>query len=186
MVKEAAEVNKLVNKAKSGDSDAFGQLYDSFAQRIFRYIRLKVQNRQEAEDVLQEVFVKAYNGLAKLETRDLNFNAWLYRIASNSINDYFRKKYRTPEIIGMDENFDAPSKASVQNEVEVKSDMETLRAAFDLLAPLYKQVLELRFLQEFSLSEIAKILNKSNLSVRLLQYRALKKVKKILVGQHQG
>jgi RNA polymerase sigma-70 factor (ECF subfamily) len=72
---------------------------------------------------------------------------------------------------------------SVQKEVEVKSDMESLQKCLAQLPPLYKQVLELRYLQEFSLDEIAKILKKSNLSVRLLQYRALKKVKIILGGQ---
>lgn len=178
------ETNQLVRQAKNGDSEAFGRLYDSFAQRIFKYIRLKIQNRQEAEDILQDVFVKAYNGLGGLKLEDLNFNAWLYRIAGNTINDYFRKKYRTPDMVSIDETFDLPSKVSVQKEVEIKSDMETLQKAFTGLPPLYKQVLELRFLQEFSLGEIAKILNKSNLSVRLLQYRALKKVSVILKNSH--
>src|SRR6266404_1605419 len=162
------DINVLVVKAKQGDSEAFGQLYDNFAQRIFRYVRLKVQNRQEAEDVLQEVFIKAHRGLEKLQMENLNFSAWLYRIASNTINDFFRKKYRTPEILGIDENFDIASHVSVEKEITIKSDVEMVRGAFDQLPPLYKQVLELRFIQEFSLDEIAKVLGKSNLSVRLL------------------
>ncbi len=174
------EVNELVKQAKNGDSEAFGQLYDSFARRIFKYIRLKIQNRQEAEDVLQEVFVKAYRGLANLSLENLNFSAWLYRIAANTINDVFRKKYRTPDIMGMDENFDVASKESVHKDLEIKSDVEGLKLVFDQLPAQYKQILELRYVQEFSLTEISKILNKSNLSVRLLQHRALKKVKKIL------
>jgi RNA polymerase sigma-70 factor (ECF subfamily) len=175
------ETNELVDKAKNGDSEAFGLIYDSFAQRIFKFIRLKIQNRQEAEDVLQDVFVKAYRGLGSLKIKDLNFNAWLYKIASNTINDHFRKVYRTPDILAIDENFDlADNKPSLQKQLEVKSDMEGLQLTLNKLPPLYKQVLELRYLQEFSLAEIAKILNKSNLSVRLLQYRALKKIHIIL------
>jgi RNA polymerase sigma-70 factor (ECF subfamily) len=174
------ETNELVEKAKNGEEEAFGQLYDSFAQRIFKYIRLKVQNRQEAEDILQETFIKAYRGLSGLRPDDLNFNAWLYKIAGNTINDHFRKAYRTPDILSIDENFDLPSSQSLEKEIEVSSDMDNMRKTFAKLPPLYKQVLELRFLQEFSLDEIAKILNKSNLSVRLLQHRALKKVKIIL------
>lgn len=174
------EINKLVAKAKDGNSEAFGLIYDDFAQRIFRYIRIKVQNRPEAEDILQEVFVKAYKGLQGLTMEDLNFSAWLYRIASNTINDHFRKKYRTPEILGIDEHFDIASKISVQKEAELHSDAELVKLALKELPEQYQQVLELRFIQDFNLSEIAQILKKSNLSVRLLQHRALKKIKIIL------
>ena len=174
------ETNELVSLAKNGDSEAFGQIYELFAQRIFKYIRLKVQNREEAQDILQEVFIKAYRGLSALSLEDLKFSAWLYKIASNTINDHFRKKYRTPEISQIDENFDMPNGVSLQKEIELKSDVGIAKQAFVYLPPLYKQVLELRFIQDFSLNEVAAILKKSNLAIRLLQYRALKKVQIIL------
>jgi RNA polymerase sigma-70 factor (ECF subfamily) len=180
METETLNTNELIVKAQEGDTEAFGKLYEYYAQRIFKYVRLKIQDRQEAEDVLQEVFIKAYKGLSSLKLEDLNFNAWLYKVASNTINDRFRKKYRTPEILGIDDRFDISDGKSLEKEITLKSDMETAREAFQHLPPLYKQVLELRFLQDLSLDEVAKILNKSNLSVRLLQFRALKKVKLII------
>lgn len=85
--------------------------------------------------------------------------------------------------MGMDEQFDIAGTVSVEREILGQSDAETMQAAFAQLPPLYKQVLELRFLQEFSLSEVAKILDKSNLAVRLIQFRALKKVRLILKGK---
>lgn len=173
------DINELVKLAKNGEANAFGELYDLFANKIFKFIKLKIQNPEEAEDVLQEVFIKAYKGLGKLKLEDLNFNAWLYRVASNTINDKFRKKYRTPEIVNIDETFDIADKYSLQEEVQVKSDMESLQIVFNKLPELYKQVLELRFIEEMSLEEIAKILNKSNLSIRLIQFRALKKVREL-------
>jgi len=178
------ETNELVSKAKQGDEDAFGLLYDSFAKRIFRYICLKIQNREEAEDILQEVFVKAYKGLANLNLDDLNFSAWLYRVTSNTINDHFRKRYRTPEALALDENFDVSSSVSVYKEMEIKSELEGVKEAMDQLPLQYKQILELRFVQDFSINEIAQILKKNNLSVRLLQHRALKKIKMILHNRH--
>jgi len=178
------ETNELVRKAKSGDSEAFGQLYDQFAQRIFRYIRLKIQAREEAEDILQEVFTKAYKGLNSLSLEDLNFSAWLYRVTGNTINDHFRKRYRTPEITIIDENFDIASDLSVEKEAAINFDVETAKKAMAELPPLYKQVLELRFIQGFSPEEVGKIIKKSNLSVRLLQFRALKKVQIILKNNH--
>lgn len=180
------EINRLITKAREGDSEAFGQIYDSFAQKIFKYIRLKIQDRQEAEDILQEVFIKAYKGLGGLAMENLNFSAWLYKVAGNTINDHFRKKYRTPEIIGIDEKFDAPSKYSLQGEVTAKWDWDLARQAFNRLPPIYKQVLELRFVQEMSLNEVAEILNKNSLSVRLIQHRALKKVRIILNANDLG
>lgn len=186
MEQAGLDINQLVSKARQGDSQAFGQIYDNFAQRIFKYVRLKIQNRQEAEDVLQEVFVKAYQGLNSLSLENLNFSAWLYKVASNTINDYFRKKYRMPEVQAIDEHFDLSDGKSLEKEIVIQSDMETARQAFEHLPPLYKQVLELRFLQDMSLKEVARIFNKSNLSIRLVQYRALKRVRKILAGQHRS
>lgn len=177
---ETLQLNTLVTRAKAGDEAAFSEIYEQFSKKILKYIRLKIQNNQEAEDILQEVFIKAYNGMPKLSTEDLHFSAWLYRIASNTINDHFRKKYRTPEINLIDENFDLPSDVSLKKEMEIKSDWDSVRRAFGSLPTNYKQVLELRFLQDFSSDEVAKILHKSNLAVRLLQYRALKKVQNIL------
>ncbi len=174
------DINSLVNKAKNGDSEAFGRLYDSFAQRIFKYIRLKVQVREQAEDILQEVFIKAFKGLNGLSMEGLNFSAWLYKIAGNAINDYFRKKYRTPDITPIDENFDIADSFSLQEDLEIKSSAEEAHRAFNEISPLCRQVLELRYVQGLSLNEVAKILGKTNLAVRLLQFRGLRQVRVIL------
>lgn len=178
---ESIDINNLVKKAKQGDAEAFSQLYSTFAQRIFSYIRIKVQNRQEAEDVLQEVFVKAYRGLAGLkDLENLNFSAWLYAITGNTVNDYFRKKYRSPITVEISENFDAPHPDSVERDMMNRSDLEVMRRAFGKLPVQYREVLELRFVQELTLKEVCKILRKTNLAVRLLQFRALKKVREVL------
>ena len=174
------DINNLVARAKQGDQQAFGQIYDQFIKRIFKFVRLKIQDSQEAEDIVQEVFVKAYKGLAGLKIKDLNFSAWLYRVAGNTINDHFRKKYRTPDIIPIDETFDVADSYSLQEEAAIASDLEIVRAGLKKLPPQYREVLELRFVQDLTLDECAAALNKSNLSVRLAQFRALKKLKMIL------
>ena len=174
------DTNKLVEKAQQGDSEAFGQLYDLYAQRMFRYIRIKVQDREDAQDILQEVFIKAYKGLGSLVGRELNFSAWLYAVTSNTVNDYLRRKYRTPMTVTIDEDIDVPSTASPAAELDLQMGLDAARAAFQELPPLYRQVLELRYFQEFTLDEIAKILKKTNLAVRLVQFRALQRVRIIL------
>ncbi|MDE2311819.1 MAG: sigma-70 family RNA polymerase sigma factor [Patescibacteria group bacterium] len=174
------ELVDLVRRAQNGDEAAFGQIYDDFAPRIFRYVKLKIQHPPDAEDVLQEVFIKAYKGLGSLDMDKLNFSAWLYKVASNTINDHFRKKYRTPEVSVIDEKFDAPSDYSLEKDLMTKWDWDAAKAAFLQLPPLYRQVLELRFEQQFTIDEVAEIIGKSNLSIRLIQHRALKKIRFIL------
>lgn len=176
------DISELLSRARAGDQQAFAEIYDSFAQKIFKFISLKIQNRQEAEDVLQDVFIKAYKGLPSLNMARLNFSAWLYKVAGNTINDYFRSKYRKPEPLGIDENFDAADRRSLAKEISAKWDWQIVQTAFNELPVLYKQVLELRFIQNFSPEETARILGKTNLSIRLIQFRALKKLKLMLDG----
>jgi RNA polymerase sigma-70 factor (ECF subfamily) len=171
------EINKLAASAKNGSQEAFEQLYNCFSQRIFYQIRKKIQHRQDAEDVLQEIFIKSYKGLSSLRPGKIYFSAWLYKITNNTINDYLRKKYRRPEIISIDEGFDPPDNKSLYKEIMLKSDLETARENLDSLPAQHKQVLELRLFRQFSVEEAAAALNKSSLAIRMLQYRARKKLK---------
>lgn len=168
------QIYELALRAKNGDLNAFEQLYDSFAQRIYCHIKKKIQNKQDAEDVLQEVFIKGYKGLPFLRPGNLNFPAWLYKIASNTVNDHLRKKYRRPEIVAIDENFDVADQKSLYNEIVAKSDLETAKKQMDQLPARHKKIIELRFFRDLSVNEAASALNKSSLAVRMLQYRARK------------
>ncbi|MBU6447882.1 sigma-70 family RNA polymerase sigma factor [Patescibacteria group bacterium] len=173
------ELAEAVLKAKQGDSHAFGVIYDSFADKIFRYIKIKIQDPAQAEDILQEVFVKAWRGLPNLKTDGLNFSAWIYRIASNAINDHFRKVYRTPKMVDIEEvNIAMPY--SIEDRYQTDEEIEKMKKCFDLLPSQYKEVLELRYVRDFTTAEIAAITGKTNLAVRLIQHRALKKLKEIM------
>lgn len=173
------DISKLVEDAKQGNTAAFAEIYEIYADRIFRYIRLKVQDKAQAEDILQEVFVKAWKGLKNTREEKLNFNAWIYKIAANTINDFFRKFYRSPQTLELNESIDVASSAGADQAVTVKQDSESLKQALSALPSQYRQVLDLRYIQDFSISETAYILGKSNLAVRLLLHRALKQLKKI-------
>jgi RNA polymerase sigma-70 factor, ECF subfamily len=177
------ELSELLTKAKQGDSDAFGQIYDLFADRIFRYIKIKVKNQQQAEDILQDVFCKAWLGLPKLAMDNLNFSAWLYRVASNTINDYYRKLYRTPVMLEISENLVAAENLHYTNSIDF-NDLEIVKGALAQLPAQYRQVIELRFIQEFSIEETAQVLGKTKLAVRLAQHRALKKLQAVIKSDY--
>jgi RNA polymerase sigma-70 factor (ECF subfamily) len=178
--REAGETLALVAAAKTGSSEAFGQLYDYYAPRIFKFISFKVGTKEQAEDILQDTFLKAWRGLQTLRLEELNFSAWLYSIARNTVNDHYRKVYRQPPPLELDEALSVASGDSPAALALQESELEQVRKASAELPPHYQQVLELRFIQEFTVEETAKVIGKTALAVRLIQHRALKQLRSIL------
>ncbi len=174
------DIGNLIKKSQAGDTRAFAELYDLFSEKIFRYIKLKVQSQQPAEDILQETFIKTWRALPKFKVEGGNFSAWLYKIAGNAVNDYFRKLYRAPETLELNEHIDVADSRSFLEQVVLENDIESAKLSLAQLPSAYRQVLELRFIQDFTISEAAEILGKSNLAVRLAQHRALKQLRKII------
>lgn len=175
------ELEKLVQEAKRGNPEAFGQLYDCLAERLFRYIKLKVGGHQAtAEDLLQEVFVKSWQALSKFDETEGNFNAWMYCIATNAVRDHFRKVYRRPQTVELLDTTEVSSEDMPGEILTRQQEIERVKEALVDLPPQYQQVIELRFIQDFTVQETAEILGKNNLSVRVLQHRALKKLQQLI------
>lgn len=178
-------ITELVVKTKQGDQNAFSELYDLFADRIYRFIRLKVSETEQAEDILQEVFIKAWQGAKKIEVKDLNFSAWLYRVASNTVNDHYRKSYRRPQTVSIEEFFQVSSPENIEESTDIKFDSEAVRKVVSQLPSNYKQIIELRYFQMFNVDETAKILDRNSVTVRVLQHRAIAKLKRIFKNNEQ-
>lgn len=172
---------QLVLKAQQGDSEAFGLIYDAFAQKLYRYVTTKIGgNKEAAEDILQDTFIKAWNGLPKFQATDSNISAWLYRIATNTVNDYFRKKYRRPDTVELEEFHEIGVADSVPGRLSDAQDMELIRRALLDIPDQYRTILQLRFIEDLTLEETAKVLGKTNVGTRVLQYRALKKLQAVM------
>ena len=88
----------LVQRARQGDQEAFARLYEAHFDKIFRYVVLKIRNQAEAEDMTQQVFVKAYESIGSYQSQGVPFTAWLFRIAHNQMVDYVRKQSRKPTV----------------------------------------------------------------------------------------
>lgn len=173
------DIQELVEKAKQGDRESFAEIYDLFADKLFKYISIKIQDKIQAEDILQEVFVKAWKNLYTLRDEKLQFSAWMYRITSNTVSDYFRKIYREPEPVELTAVHDVAAAPEIsQDDDAVKREL--LLKATKKLPPQYQEVIELIFIQELSISQTARIFKKSNLAIRLMQHRALRSLKNIL------
>lgn len=176
---ELEDLNQLVKRAKAGDKDAFSLIYEEFAEKLWRFILLKVSDKRSAEEILQDVFIKIWQGLPNLKLAKLNFSAWVYKICANTVNDYYRKVYRRPEEVLLNYDILAETHENPVRDYEQLDSKEFVKKALSNLPTSFKQVLELRFLQEFSIKETAKIMSKSSTSVRVLQHRAFKKLSEI-------
>ncbi len=174
------EMATLVELAQGGDAEAFGKLYDVLVAPIYRYIYYRV-GRTDAEDLTEQVFLKSWEKLGQYHTKDGNpFSAWVFRIAHNLVVDHYRLKSKN-ETLELPEDFVSESHAdNPANLAEQKFNQSELKAAIRRLPESYQQVIVLKFINEFENTEIAKIIKKSEGAVRILQFRALARLKTIL------
>ena len=179
--KDLREVEKLIRLSQRGDAEAFGELYDKLVVLIYRYIYYRV-NHQDAEDLTELVFLKAWENRKKYKNKkEASFLAWLFRIAHNIVVDHYRTAAKTQtvelseEIADLNYSSDNPA-----DEVQLKFDQLKLARLIRKLPEIQQQVIVLKFVNDFSNAEIAKIIDKSVGAVRVIQYRALSRLKKLL------
>ena len=169
----------LLFKAKSfNDADAYGQIYDRYIQRIYRFIFFKVGNQADAEDISSEAFLKVWQYIKEGQPIK-NLNALLYSVARNLVIDYYRSQVKKREF---EEplSTDAKSAAGIAEAMDMKTDGGKILKALKSLKDEYNEVIVLRFFDELSTGETAKIIGKSQNNTRVLVHRALGALKKTL------
>lgn len=164
---------ELVERIQSGDAEAFQQLYEEQAPFIYRYIRARLGNDQDAEDLTAQVFVKAWRSFPSYEWQGKAVGAWLVRIAHNLVVDKYRKKREWSALLPWAHKAEERGFERVAHQDEIQRALPTLS---------YEQqvILHMRFLEGYSLTEIADFLEKTPNAVRVAQFRALKRLRKVL------
>jgi RNA polymerase sigma-70 factor (ECF subfamily) len=177
------ELPGLVESAQSGDVGAVSELYDRYAGVILRYLFARIYERELAQDLTQEVFIRVIKGIGQFTYYDeKSFLGWLYTIAGNVLNSYHRRrKVQSTPLEHQGEMVDLRS----QQDVHRICDRVALQQAIDQLTRDQKQVLTLRFFADMSNSEIAATLNRTEGSVKALQYRALQSLQQILAREDE-
>jgi RNA polymerase sigma-70 factor (ECF subfamily) len=172
---------QIVQRAINGDREAFTYIYDLHFDKIYRYIYVKVRSQSEAEDLTQDVFIKAYEGLKNYKWRDLPITAWLFKIAHNRVIDYIRKasKEKRADL----EEADAISAGDPVYMTEQNFEIYELKGALEKLPDAQREVATLRFISELSISEVALTLGKSEGTVKALQFNAIASLRKLLYGK---
>jgi RNA polymerase sigma-70 factor (ECF subfamily) len=171
---DESEEQWVVERAK-GDPEAFGELYDLHFDRIYAYIYRKTGDRQAAEDLTSETFMKALANLKGYKYTGQPFAAWLYRIASNLVTDHYRA--RRP-IASLDEGLQMVAPGTTPEEAAMAlDDQQAVMRAIQTLSPDQQDVVLMRFAGDMKLKDIATALGKTEGAVKALMFRALGSLK---------
>ncbi|WP_129841208.1 ECF subfamily RNA polymerase sigma factor, BldN family [Streptomyces sp. RFCAC02] len=170
----------LVERAQSGEAEAFGSLYDQYSDTVYRYIYYRVGGRATAEDLTSETFLRALRRIGTFTWQGRDFGAWLVTIARNLVADHFKSsRFRLEVTTG--EMLDA-------NEVERSPEESVLESlansalldAVRKLNPQQQECVTLRFLQGLSVAETARVMGKNEGAIKTLQYRAVRTLARLL------
>jgi RNA polymerase sigma-70 factor (ECF subfamily) len=171
----------LIRRAQQHDAVALTQIYETNFDKIYRYIVLKIGDRTEAEDMTQQVFLKALQSISSYKWKGMPFSSWLYRIAHNQIVDYFRKKSRRPTE-QLDESM-PDSGGNPVHIVEQNIQIEEVAEATKQLTRAQQEVISLRFAGELSIAEVAKAMGRSEGAVKALQHSAILALRRVLSAE---
>ena len=162
---------QLAERAAKRDQQAFGKLYDLYVDKIYKYIYYKSGRTDEAEDLTSQVFLKAWEAIDHYKWEGYPFSTWLYRIAHNMMIDYYRTHRET---FPLDTARAKESTVDPFQAAEQSLTSERIRSALKHLTQDQQRVIILRFLEGYSTSEVAAMMDKDPDAIRALQHRALR------------
>lgn len=183
-------MRRLVQKARRGDEDAFGELVKTYHQRVFGVVYGMLNNAEDAQEVTQQAWIKAWNKLESFKA-DAGFFTWMYRIATNTCLDFLRKRARTREE-AMPDRFELPADAQLESapslasrpdrEAQQDEIREAFEAALEELSPEHRMAITLREVEGLSYAEIAKAMGCSKGTVMSRIFYARRKLQERLKG----
>jgi len=170
----------VLARARTGDEEAIVAIYHSYFEPVYQFCRLRVGDRQAAQDLASEVFVRFIKSLKKETAPHTSLRGWIFRVARNLVYDYYGREKELP-IDTLDQwlavDYDtAPEVQAIRN-----IQVEHARRAIRMLAPAQQEVLLLRFDQQLSLQETADIMDKKVNAIKALQFRAVNTLRQILL-----
>jgi RNA polymerase sigma-70 factor (ECF subfamily) len=171
----------LAQRASQRDPDAFAALYNLYVEKIYKYVYYKVGDPCEAEDLCDQVFLKAWEAIGRYTWYGYPFSSWLYRLAHNLVVDHYRTRR---EILPLDDAL-LIREEPVDPEAALARSLGAadLRRAIQRLTPEQRQVICFKFIEGYSNSEIAVMMQKKEGAIRALQYRALRSLQGILEAE---
>lgn len=171
----AAELDQLAGRAAEGDRAAFEQIYNTLVDDLYAYVRAQCRNATVAEDIVANVFLKAWRSARSYRPGSRTFQSWVFTIARNEVRDYWRASQRTLPMLDMDIPDDGEPAVIDSNEAK-----RAVSRAMESLTDDQRQVVILRYFGNKSHEEIAAIMGKREGAVRALLMRALRQMRKVM------
>jgi RNA polymerase sigma-70 factor, ECF subfamily len=174
---------ELIERVAKGDVAAYGRLYDRYVEQIYRFIYFRVNSRQETEDIVEVVFLKTFEQVKYKGLKIEKLKPWLYRTANNLVIDYYRSR---KELLDLEQADTLSNPENVPESIMIeKQEHYQLWKALETLEPKMQQVIIYRFVNRLSHEETAQIMELKVEYLRVLQYRALQKLRKVLEEKEQ-
>ncbi|MEV7397596.1 sigma-70 family RNA polymerase sigma factor [Aeromicrobium sp. NPDC092404] len=177
---EATRLRALVDLAKEGDAEAFGQLYDHYVSGVFRFVYYRVGSQQLAEDLTSETFVRGLRAIQRFNWQGKDFGAWLTTIARNLVADHFKSSRARLEIVAETIPESKVTVASPEQEVLALISNEMLFEAVNSLPNEQRDCILMRFIQGMSIAQTAAALGRSEGAIKQLQLRAVRSLAKTM------
>ena len=167
------EDKDLVKEAKSGSVSAFQTLYMRYLDAIYRYFFYQTKDKFLAEDLAQDVFIRIWKAIDHYDEDKGAFTSWMYRIAHNLLVDYYRGKKALP----LKEGLEASYSEDWLEKLDKNEKIQSIKKELATLPDDYKEVVVLRFFEDLSVQEVSHITGKSEENIRVIQHRAIRKLK---------
>ncbi|MBI2268355.1 MAG: RNA polymerase sigma factor [Candidatus Blackburnbacteria bacterium] len=167
------EILGLVIRAKRGDKNAFGKLYNLYFKKIYRYVYYSIYGHELSEDITQNTFLKAWKSLPSFTVEKGTFQAYIFMIARNLVTDYQRKRKEISLEVIEDTTF---SEEDLAEQISREQNKDMVQNVLSGLNGFEKQIVILRFFEELSFSEIARVIGKKEGALRVQIHRILKKL----------
>ncbi|MBE0695466.1 MAG: sigma-70 family RNA polymerase sigma factor [Anaerolineaceae bacterium] len=179
MATDQQSITHLIVRAKQGDAAAIGELYERYRLGVYRYFFYRSGDTHIADDLTSEVFIRMIRALSGYKLQNGLFQAWLYQIAHNLLNDHYRKTGNHNHI-ELEENTMNDPVFSRSRPVEHSLNGVALNQALKVLSNEQRDVIVMRFISEMSIAEVAQTIHKSEDAVKGLQRRALSSLRAVL------
>ena len=173
----------LYARLKNRDKEAFIKAYDEYLDPIYRFVFFKVNSKEEAEDLTSSVFLKAWDYIQDNNLKDhKTLKSFLYKVARNAVIDHYRKESRVQNVSIQDkvalhiQDHDQ----DIGTKLQIASEFKEIQSKLQELKDEYREVIILKYVNELSTKEIADILDKSRGNIRVLSYRALEALRKLI------
>jgi RNA polymerase sigma-70 factor (ECF subfamily) len=171
------DLETIIGKAQRGDIQAFGQIYQLFYKRIFRFCQIHLESEETAADICQETFIKAWKALPGFSlSKGGSLQAYLFKIARNLLIDQSRKKRE----VKLEVAEEAETHEDFVSQVDSQEEEKKLHNALDKLTIMDRQIVILRYFEDLSFTEISQATGVKEGALRVRTNRALKKLKEIL------